>query len=311
MPDTIKIVNDMTEKIKELKSTEEDVIQILDTFLALEDDAKKVLLENFYQKFLLIEDGWNLLNEKKNKLFSSKEEETYQFSISLYGESFSLKRIFNNLEDGKDKTFLWVSLKVLLNYLKPVEDKDKVENEVLKIKVDRQTNEMIEDVVKLFKNKVEKGQVNPLESIMEITGNITEKYAEKIQSGEIRLDSIMDELQTKIPGVKDIMSKMGGMGGMMKKPKKKKDKVIIDENFSTANVKTGDDKPEDNNLNLSSMLSTFQNLPFGDLLGKMDEIKTPEDLEKMKGQMNTMFKEQFNMDMDQFEKQFNNKKEDI
>jgi len=303
MPNTIKVVNDFTNKIKEVKKDDEEVIKVLDTFLSLGDNEKETLLKNFYKKFEKISDGKDFLEKRKNKLFSSKEEETYDFSISLYGEQLPLKKIFNGLEDGKEKDYLWICLKLLINYLKP--EDEKVENSLLKIKVDKNTNEMIEDIIGVFKDRFKEGQSNPLESIMEVTNVITEKYHNKIQSGDIKLESVMSELEEKIPGVKDMLN------GMMPKnePKVEKEKVIIDENFSTAKVVAGEDKPQENNMDLSKMLKMMNQFSGsgmgGELEGILGMLGNNKDPKKAKAKMDKLMKDKFNINMDDMMKKFN------
>lgn len=295
MTNTIKIVNDFTNKVKEVLLEDTESLKILDTFLELSEDEKTTLLKNFFIKFTKINNGLEFLNNKKNKLFSSKEEETYAFSISLYGENLPLKRIFNGLDDGQTKNYLWICLKLLINHLKPEEDK--VENSLLKIKVDKNTNQMIEDIVGVFKEKFEDGKTNPLESIMEVTSVITEKYQDKIQNGDIKLDSIMSELETKIPGVKNMLD------GMIPKEKPKKDTVLIDENFSTSNVKIGEDKPDENGMDMGKMLKMMNQLSgkggLGDLMGGGNIL---EMLGKDKESMEKLMKDKFNINMDDFKK---------
>jgi len=306
MANKITIVNDFTNKIKEIKKDDVEIINILDIFLNLEDSEKTTLLENFYKKFLLVSEGNDLLQKKKNKLFSSKEEETYNFSISLFGEQLSLKKIFNNLDENKDREYLWICLKLLINYLKP--DDEKVENSLLKIKVDKNTNEMIQDIVDVFKDKFkEGGESNPLQSIMEVTGLITEKYHEKIQNGDIKLESIMSEFEEKIPGVKEMLK------GMIPKNKVPMKKVVMHDNFSTANVVTGEDKPDENNMDLSSMLKLMNQVSGGaggaggagglaDILGMLG---SNSDTLKNKDEMNKLMQDKFNINMDNIMKNFN------
>ena len=176
--------------------------------MKLSEVEKSILVQNFYDKFTLVPNGQELLNNNKAKLFSSKEEETHQLSLSLFSEELPLKKIFNNLE-GKDKTFLWTSLKVLVHYTKP-STQTKKRNPILNMDVDENVNEMIGDIVKEFKNTMEnkKDGGNPMESILGVTSKITAKYQDKIQSGEIKLDNLVSDLQNSMPGMKNIMDKL-------------------------------------------------------------------------------------------------------
>ena len=316
---TLDIFNKFCDKIKSIYSSDESITTIVDKVLALDNSEKSVLIKNMYEKFTKVSNGYELLNSKKMKLFSSKEEETYQLSCSLFGEDLTLKKILNNLE-GKNRDYLWVSLKVLIEYTKPVETK-KTKNPILNVEVDENVNNMIEDIVKEFKNTMEnkKDSSNPMEAIFGVTSKITEKYQDKLQSGEIKLDGLIEDLQKNMPGVKGMMDKLMPKA----KPKEKKEKIIIDENFSTENVTTGMDKPEDNQMDISKLLPMMNGLGGGDIgsLGKellgadfgemmnmvqnMDDMKNadPKKLKAMKTKMDKMMKDKFNIDLSDLAKQ--------
>ena len=314
---TLKLFNDFCSKISSVYQQDTSITSIVDNVMKLQDNEKNILISNLYQKFSLVPNSEQLLQNKKVKLFSSKEEETYALSISLFGESLPLKKIFNNLE-GEDKKFLWISLKVLIEYSKPKKPA-KVNNSILNMEVDENVNGMIEDIMKEFKNNMESGkQTNPMETILGITSNITNKYHDKIQSGEIQLGGLIDDLQNKMPGVKDMMDKMIPK----EKKKEKKDKIIIDENFSTVTVPVGLDKPEDNSVNLTKMLPMLSG-GLGDMGGMLggemgdifkmiqnkDQLKNtdPKKLQEMKQKMDKIMKDKFNINVNELEKQLNKK----
>ena len=328
---TLKIFNDFCSKINQIYSNDSSITQVITNVLELHDEEKMILVKNLYDKFILVPNGQELLNNKKVKLFSSKEEETYALSCSLFGVNLTLKKIFNSLQ-GQDKNFLWISLGVLIDYSKPIET-TKVKNSILNVEVDENVDGMIQDIVKEFKTTMEGGnETNPMQAILGITGKITEKYQDKLQSGEIKLDGLINDLQKNMPGVKEMMDKM-----MPKQSKKKvkKEKIIIDENFSTNTVPVGLDKPEDNSIDLSKMLPMLNGLgslggsggglgDIGKMLGgdmgdifKMvqnpDEMKNadPEKLKEMKNKMDKIMKEQFNINVEDFEKQAFNNKSDL
>lgn len=314
---TLKLFNDFCSKILSVYQQDTSITNIVDNVMKLQDNEKNILISNLYQKFNLVPNSEQLLQNKKVKLFSSKEEETYALSISLFGDSLPLKKIFNNLE-GEDKKFLWISLKVLIEYSKPKKP-TKVNNSILNMEVDENVNGMIEDIMKEFKNNMEGGkQLNPMEAILGITSNITNKYHDKIQSGEIQLGGLIDDLQNKMPGVKDMMDKMIPK----EKKKEKKEKIIIDENFSTVTVPVGLDKPEDNSVNLTKMLPMLSG-GLGDMAGMLggemgdifkmiqnkDQLKNtdPKKLQEMKQKMDKIMKDKFNINVNELEKQFNKK----
>ena len=180
--------------------------------------------------------------------------------------------------------------------------------------VDENVNEMIGDIVKEFKNTMEnkKDGGNPMESILGVTSKITAKYQDKIQSGEIKLDNLVNDLQNSMPGMKNIMDKLIPKN----KPKVQKEKVIIDENFSTDKVVVGEDKPSENNVDLTKMLPMLNGLgggdfnklakdmlgsEFGDMLNTMnpENVKSmsKEELKNMKTKMDKMMKDKFNIDL--------------
>lgn len=309
---SMEILTNFCDKVKTIHSEDESITKTINKFMKLSEVEKSILVQNFYDKFTLVPNGQELLNNNKAKLFSSKEEETHQLSLSLFSEELPLKKIFNNLE-GKDKTFLWTSLKVLVHYTKP-STQTKKRNPILNMDVDENVNEMIGDIVKEFKNTMEnkKDGGNPMESILGVTSKITAKYQDKIQSGEIKLDNLVSDLQNSMPGMKNIMDKLIPKN----KPKVQKEKVIIDENFSTDKVVVGEDKPSENNVDLTKMLPMLNGLgggdfnklakdmlgsEFGDMLNTMnpENVKSmsKEELKNMKTKMDKMMKDKFNIDL--------------
>ena len=148
---------------------------------------------------------------------------------------------------------------------------------MLGVDVNNETSDMIDDIVASFE-KVLSGNAssNPLSGIMEISEKISVKYADKINSGEIELDKLMKCISKKIPGMESILGGMmgtgsaggaggglgglGGLGDMMSGmmgggTKKPKEKIIINENFSTADVQVGLNKEEDKkSINIGNIL---------------------------------------------------------
>jgi hypothetical protein len=91
---------------------------------------------------------------------------------------------------------------------------------------------MIEDIIKSFEKTLNGGNSNPFQGIMEISQKISSKYQDKISTGEIEIDKIMSSITKTIPGMDEILK-----GGLFNKSdKKKKETVVIDENFTTANI---------------------------------------------------------------------------
>ena len=325
MSQTIDVFNKFCNKINSIYSDNKTFTDIIDKVLLLEDSEKQILINNMYQKFTMVDNNQELLNFKKVKLFSSKEEETYQLSCSLFGEDLTLKKIFNPLKD-KDKEFMWISLKVLIECVKP----KKTKNAILNMEVDENVNLMIDDIVSEFKTSLN-NKTNPLESIFGITTKITEKYQDKLTSGEIQLDGLVQDLQNKMPGVKNIIEKIIPTDTDKDDTEDKKDKIIIDENFSTETVTTGIDKKEENSINISKYLPMINGLTgksdgsalpdisslteellggdLGDMLNmvqNVDDIKNkkPEEIKAIKEKMDKMMKEKFNIDIDNIKNTF-------
>jgi hypothetical protein len=200
-------------------------------------------------------------------------------------------------------------------------DPKNIIKDVLGVNVNNQTNDMLGDIVKSFESSLsglKSGQppdmATLIPNILEISKNISSKYADKISSGEIELDKIMGGITKNIPGMNldmnnlnSMMGNLGGLGGMFKKPEKK-ETVVIDENFSTANVDLGKIN-ESQGLNIGKMLSvadSFGIIPgpdkntdgedggdaaldgmpkLNDLFGMMSNMKNPQD---MKNQLEGM-----------------------
>ena len=211
--------------------------------------------------------NFNNFCKSKIKVFSHKEKDTHTISESLFGSQLSLKKIFNNQPDEiKDK--LWLNLHnilkiyleqdIILNSSKELEERIKklkhcVVNKVLKLEHTKKsiqnifktdqlnptTNEMIDDIFKSFEN-VMTGK-NTMESILNLSNELSSKYEDKINNGEIDFNGLLDSLKTNIPGMENMKSiidpllKMNGMN----ESDKHIEPIIIDENFSTSNVEIG------------------------------------------------------------------------
>ena len=230
----------------------------------------------------------------KIKVFSHKTPETQIISESLFGADFSLKNLLNNQPD-EIKTIIWTNLHnlyLLYELTKPPEEKNSERVSILskllykpktnveqnnfpqfdnesktKLKdmlgcdVNENTTDMIDDIVRSFEDMLSSSDnSNPFAGIMGLSQQISMKYANKINSGEIELDKIIKSITSKVPGM-DVM-----MDSMMKttsEKETKKEKIIIDENFSTADVTVGLNKPEENSL---------QNMNIGNMLKMADQF---------------------------------------
>jgi hypothetical protein len=232
--------------------------------------------------------------ESKIKLFSHKDENTKNLSESLFGTELSLKKIFNNRDDNT-KFILWayLHLMVLMVELTHQKNKDRIKKlsklieennhllekaknkavqqnnvkdpksmlkQIFNVDVNDETNEMLNDIVKSFESSLSNEKGNPLTGIFDISQKISSKYQEKINTGEIQLNKLMEGIQKNIPGMDDIMK--NGLDGIMggKEPTKPKETVIIDENFSTADVELGKQTETKKGFNIGKMLNMANSL---------------------------------------------------
>lgn len=270
---------------------------------------------------------FELFVKSKVRLFSSKDEKTLLVSNSLFGEDLPIKRLVNNQSENT-KGIIWKYLH-LFYFLHESTNKNRnerkskvskalkekteklqynVKNDLLDVDVNNDTNNMIDDIVSSFEKTLSNtSSDNPFENIMQITQDITEKYNDKIESGEIELDKLMGSIQKNIPGMPDI-------GGLSKK-EEPKEKVIIDDNFSTDQVELGDkDKKEKSSgMNLNNMLNMMNSMG-GDsgapqlgglfsMLGKLDSVESNEDAEKLKEEMDQYLEKELGVDVSKLNKQ--------
>ena len=227
--------------------------------------------------------------ESKIKLFSHKDENTKNISESLFGTELSLKKIFNNRDDNT-KFILWayLHLMVLMVELTHKKNKDRIKKlsklieennqllekakikavqqnnvkdpksmlkDIFNVDVNDETNDMLNDIVKSFESSLSNEKGNPLTGIFDISQKISSKYQQKINTGEIQLNKLMEGIQKNIPGMDELMK--NGLDGIMggKQATKPKETVIIDENFSTANVELGKQNETKKGFNIGKMLS--------------------------------------------------------
>ena len=294
----LKNFNNFISQLKVIFASD-DTQQILNTINNLSDEDKYNCGMKFIDSFN--EENFDLFLKSKIKVFSHKSEQTKNISESLFGEMFCIKNILNNQPDDVKKV-IWNNLHTM--YLvaelqKPVElqnsqnlssiskllNKDakkeddipeddtipsigsvnKKIHDMLGVNINKDTSDMIDEIVgsfeKIMKNK---NSSNMISSVMEISKLISVKYADKIAKGEIEIDKLMEAISKKIPGMDKMMEQViGSMKGEKKKPK---EKVVIDENFSTASVNVGEIAEDKKGFNIGGMLKMadqFGVLPGG------------------------------------------------
>jgi len=339
--------------IKQLLFSYPNHINELNELNLLSDDDKynKGLLFNS----MLDDETLSLFVESKIKVFSHKSEITMKLSESLLSKPLALKYILNGQTDEFKKN-IWAFLHNIvlsLELSKPKEEQNNklitalitvpadIEtsfNNLLGDDVNDDTKAMIDDIVKSFKN-IFKGHSMNIKSIMEITKKIAFKYSDKIKSGNIEINKLMQTAMSKLPGMDKFKDKFGDvMNGLFDKDilssnKTKDDEVIIvDENFSTSQVKVSE--PKKKNLSgpkigdIIQMADSFgmMSLPksgtttttnesggsfdINNIMNIMNKLKTQDgsgniDLKDIENDMNNMLKSA-GLDMNDMKKDLNN-----
>lgn len=305
---------------------ENNTLDLINNFLKECESDKLQRGKNFYDS-LELEYLFSLFCKSKVRLFSSKDENTNIVSNSLFGEDLPLKKLLNNQDENIQET-IWKYLhlfyflletrnlnrterkskvsKLLKSNIESKNLSSSVKNDLLDADLNQETNNMIDDIVKSFEESLSKNSDNPFESIIEITQNITEKYTGKIESGDIELDKLMSSIQSNIPG----MPNLGGGEN------KQKEKVIIDEDFSTDKVELGDkdEEKKSSGMNLNNMLKMMNSMNGGgnnpelgglfSMLGKIDNINSNEEAEELKKEMDSYLENELGVDVNKLNKQF-------
>jgi hypothetical protein len=269
---------------------------------------------------------------------------------------FNLQSIYYNIEktkseDIQDKNKLEIINNIIYKddktsknkfHISSEDTKNKLQ-EMLDVSVNDETSGMIDDIIKSFESILNnpKGN-NPLNGIMDISQKISVKYSDKITNGEIEIDKLMSSITSKVPGLDKMMKGLGSENGSVNikdmmtgfTPNEKKEKVLIDDNFSTSNVPVAviEDKPSNGIKigNILKMADQFGVLPgnkksdtehkenndeslnlegmpnFGklmEIMQKLDKSSTSGDADNLKEEMNTFLKNDLGIDMNNFTQQ--------
>jgi hypothetical protein len=340
--------------------SEDNILSLLDNINMLSNEDKVNHGNNFIS--MLSDDKYfELFMANKIKLFSHKEIETKNISESLFNEKLSLKKILNNQND-EIKTIIWTYLHTFylllqFSYEENLQNKDRINqlNSIIKLdingnnnnikpiiesqlkkiigsNINTETSDMINDIVSSFDSILQNtDSKNPFSGIFDISQKISQKYSDKINKGDIEMDKIMNSITTNIPGMDKIMDKLGNMENIVSQftnqddSSKTEDKIVIDENYSTANIDVGvdkEDKKSDFKIgNILKIADDFGVLPgtkkndSGDnqeesksdapdfskimnLMKKMNNSNSTEDLENIKNEMNHFYKNELGLDID-------------
>ena len=331
---------------------QDDDIQLILNNINLLSNEKKIYNGLLFVS-LIDDDFFDLFVNSKIKLFSHKNQKSQEISESLFGIELCIKNILNN-QSEQVKSVIWFKLHTIYSTIERTKSQDiqnenrldiidKIINksklpddeikyklqEMLDVDVNNDTTDMLDDIIKSFENIINNSTgENPLSGIMEISQKISVKYSEKIKNGEIELDKLMSSITKKIPGMDKMMNgmtdSMGNIkdiiGGAMGNKEEPKEKVLIDENYSTLNVKVGEIEDKKSNFkigNILKMADKFGILPGGkaemptmpnigkvmELIQKLDKTSTPEDTESLKTEMNTFLQNDLGIDMVSFNQQ--------
>jgi len=323
----LEIYNSFLKELSQIKLVNDDTIELL----LVESDEKKI--NNGIQLSLAINSttNFNYLLNSKIKLFSHKNPDTLQISEALFGKKLSLKKIFNN-QTEETKNILWnyihniileinkinlstnddnkikeniSKLEVLIKKYKntnksktPLNTKDYINKIINNDNLNPTTNEMIDDIVKSFETVFKSGESNPFQNIMEINDKITNKYKDKIDNGEINLNEIMESLQKSVPGLGD----MNGLSDMLSTfssstSGEPKETIIMDENFSTADINQGELESEKPSMVIGNMLKSVESITSNfidttasnnsELEPNTEKVKAP-DISKLMGIFNKL-----------------------
>lgn len=370
----LKNFNNFIDQLKVIFNGEETQL-LLNNISSMSDDMKLSNGMKFVGSF--DDESFGMFVKSKIKVFSHKAPKTQAISESLFGTDFCLKNLLNNQPD-EVKNIIWTNLYTIYmkaELEKPVESqnqsrlekllsllqKDEVEiedelpefkeqpnptakgvnkkiHDMLGVKINKETSEMIDEIVGSFEKIMKKGVgSNPMSSIMEISKLISVKYADKINDGTIEIDKLMEAIGKKIPGMDKVMDQVMGMM-KDKKDTKPKEKIIIDENFSTSSIQVGKVDEDKKSIDIGKMLKMadqFGVIPGGkkndsnmgeglaSLLGgmkggdgnmpdmsklmsmmqKMDGATSPEKAEELKQEMDNFMQKELGVDISQLNEQ--------
>jgi len=249
---------------------------------------------------------FDLLVNSKIKLFSHKDNQTLNISICLFDDKLALKNILNNQPDEIKKTIWHHIQKVYLasEVLKPQEKQNKerigqlskllfdedvitqdeeaskehslkilqnVRKELLNHTNDI-TVEMFDDIVKTFESLkgnfgVTSNKKDQMIKILAIGKKLASKYKTKLTDGTIEVGKIMDTICRTIPELAPFAKMFGGMMPTQQPQEQPQERIVIDEEFSTAQVPLGKQEQENGGIKIGDalkMADTFGALPFGD-----------------------------------------------
>lgn len=304
MENCINIYNDFLDTVKSLTKNN----------TAAYKDKVEERLNKFYDS-LQNPDIFTLFSMPTIKVFSSKTEETHTVSASLFDEFLNLKTIFNN-QNEEVKNKLWELLLNLYIQLERVKNnnaerittmkdslkklrhtasqnvKNDIFKNVLNTDVNNTTSSMIDDIIGSFQDVVS-NKGNPFENIMGITEMITSKYGRKIENGEVEIDKILG-------GMSGLINK--GISKFGEKDKEDAEPVVMDENFSTADVEIGNDEEDEEK---KPAFNFAKLMPLANMMNKIGTIKSEDDVKALKQDMDQFIEKELKVNMDDYQENIN------
>ena len=178
------------------------------------------------------------------------------------------------------------------------------------------TNDMINDIFGSFENSLNSTSGNPFNNILNISQEITSKYKDKIENGDINLEDLLKNV-TNLPGMENISGILNTLTKQMAPKNEPIETVVIDENFSTAIVPMGNNTEPVNNLDLTALLKTMNslgsmgfgnsnadglNLDMTKMMGLFNKLGTIND----PSELNNIFEKELGMDMTKFTQEISN-----
>lgn len=276
----IEYFNKFIHQLNIFFSNNSDLINEL-TIIINENDEQKILRGNNFINSLSDDEHFNGFINSKIKIFSHKDDKTKLISVSLLGENLNIKKLLNHQTDDI-KHIIWVYLHVLyynLEILKESKNESRIKEleilinknynnndtkNFLNLDVNNNTNSLINDIISSFEDslKTSDNLSNPFNNILNISKTISDKYSDDIVNGNIEFDKLLGSITNKLPGMENLMKNFTSMNSNSNKSKVNDEKIIIDENFSTAIVNVGENKDEQSTFKISSILKMADKFGF-------------------------------------------------
>jgi len=282
-----KLLENYNAFLEHLKCIFSDSVENVEYFLNENDDDKYTRCLSFVSSFN--DENFDLFVKSKLKVFSHKSPDTLAISSSLFTVDnecrLYLKELLNNQPDELKK-IIWNDLYLLYLTTESTKEEQNTsrleklvvvlsENDssvdrvkMMKERLNQVIGDDINDATKMMLNDMVEGFSKILDNpntmfpeMLNITTMITTKYADKINSGEIEVEKVLKSSLSSFPNLnQDMVNGLLSLLSNKNKSNVKKDKVVMDENFSTASVEQGTLEEKDNNFKVRSLLPLLSSL---------------------------------------------------